>query len=165
MVDQLMVRARRRVPPRPPPGPQLAAHGELTDVAEAAQEGAQGGWRLESPPRVQAVPPVRTHRRQCSRPQPAQTPPASSSCRPCSPAPGQGRGAADEFGQAEVPPRVAGSSPASTAAVVEGDLDRSRGSIYWLLFRGRFFATKPLSQKHEHLLGLRTTRPSFGGFG
>ena len=42
--------ARRRVPPRlPSPGQQLAAHPvKLTDVAppEAAQEGAQGGWRL-----------------------------------------------------------------------------------------------------------------------
>ena len=44
-----------------------------------------------------------------------------------------------------------------------------RGSIYWvLLFRGRFFATKPLSQKHRStFLPLQDANPtpSFGGFG
>ena len=44
-----------------------------------------------------------------------------------------------------------------------------RGSIYWvLLFRGRFFATKPLSQIHRSTLWpLQDTAPtpSFGGFG
>ena len=44
-----------------------------------------------------------------------------------------------------------------------------RGSIYWvLLFQGRFFATKPLSQKHRStFLPLQDANPtpSFGGFG
>ena len=44
-----------------------------------------------------------------------------------------------------------------------------RGSIYWvLLFRGRFFATKPLSQIQRSTLWLLqglSPRPSFGGFG
>ena len=44
-----------------------------------------------------------------------------------------------------------------------------RGSIYWvLLFRGRIFATKPLSQKHRStFLPLQDANPtpSFGGFG
>ena len=44
-----------------------------------------------------------------------------------------------------------------------------RGSIYWvLLFRGRVFATKPLSQKHRStFLPLQDANPtpSFGGFG
>ena len=44
-----------------------------------------------------------------------------------------------------------------------------RGSIYWvLLFRGRFFATKPLSQKHRSTFlppQDANPTPSFGGFG
>ena len=50
-----------------------------------------------------------------------------------------------------------------------GRLGWLRGSIYWvLLFQGRFFATKPLSQKHRStFLPLQDANPtpSFGGFG
>ena len=72
-----MVRARRRVPPGlPSPGQQLAAHPvELTDVAppEAAQEGAQGGWRLDRAAQGAGRPPVRN-----TSASSMQSPPASA---------------------------------------------------------------------------------------
>ena len=55
---------------------QLPAHPvQLANVAptEAAQEGSQGGWRLDLPPRVRAVPPVRN-----ASASSMQSPPASA---------------------------------------------------------------------------------------
>ena len=76
-------------PSGPGPGQQLPAHPvELTDVAppEAAQEGAQGGWRLDRAAQGAGRPPGAQHigvvnavaPSQRRRPQPAQTPPASA---------------------------------------------------------------------------------------
>ena len=136
-------------PGLPSPGQQLAAHPvELTDVAppeaaagrcpEPALAKAGGGWRLHrARPGCRPSPRCATHRRrQCSRPQPAQTPPASSSCRSCSPAPGHrpGRGRCrTSSGRPRCRARVAGrSSPAlaTRRAVVEGDLDPV-GVVAW----------------------------------
>ena len=80
-------------------------------------------------PRAQAAPPARTHRRRrCSRRQPAQTQPGSSSCRPCSPGPGrgQGRDGCGPVRQAQAPGQGGRQDQPGIghqAAVVEGDLD------------------------------------------
>ena len=92
--------ARRRVPPRPAkPGPATRSSPGRVDgrgptgsrrkvprVDGALDRAAQGAGSTR----------CATHRVVNDRPQPAQTPPASSSCRSCSPAPGHrpGRGAA-----------------------------------------------------------------------
>ena len=64
-------RVARSGPSRPGPG-QHSRPGPLADMSpsETAQEGPQGGWRLDRPPRVRAVPPVRRRRSM-------QSPPAS----------------------------------------------------------------------------------------
>ena len=121
-------------PGLPGPGQQLAAHPvELTDMAppEAAQEGAQGGWRLDRAAQGAGRPPrCATHRRrQCSRRPPAQTQPGSSSCPRCTGPPrriAQVEALLDEFGQAEMPgqgSRKEQPGIGHQAAVVEGDLD------------------------------------------
>ena len=68
------------------------------DFARRTQEGAQGGWRLDraAQGRGRSRRCATHRRRRCSRPQPAQMPPASSSCRRCwlglGPGPGPGAG-------------------------------------------------------------------------
>ena len=121
--------------PVPRPGQQLAAV-ELTDVAppEAAQEGAQGGWRLD---RGQGA----------GRPPGADGQCSSSSCGPRSPAPGHrpGRGAAGRVragrdagpGWPEGAARLATSRRSSKVIWIRSGW--LRDSIYWvLLFWGRF---------------------------
>ena len=142
-------------PSRPGPGQQLPADPvQLPRVAppEAAQEGSQSlpsrkrgvDGTLTVPPRVQAVPPVRNTSassmqsppaRPCPRESGGQTPPGSSSCRPCSPGPGHcpGRGVLDEFTQTQVlgeGHRKDQPSISHQAVVVEGDLD-SVGMVKW----------------------------------
>ena len=97
-------------PGLPGPGQQLAAHPvELTDVAppEAAQEGTQGGWRLDRAAQGAGRPPVRN-----TSASSMQSPPASAEATSViilSPAFARPRGIAqveallDEFGQAEMP--------------------------------------------------------------
>ena len=175
-------------PGLPSPGQQLAAHPvELTDVAppEAAQEGAQGGWRLDRaaqgagrPPGAQhigvvnAVAPSQRRRHQRHHLVARVRPPRGIA---------QVEALPDEFGQAEVP-RQGGRKEqpgiGHQAAVVEGDLDPV-GVVAWqhllgdpfpglFFFRGRFFAIKPLSQKHRSTFlppQDANPTPSFGGFG
>ena len=180
------VDGQRRVagsgPSGPCPGQQLAAHPvELTDMppAKAAQEGAQGGWRLDhaaentdrptgaqriggvdavaasqggGDQRQHLVPRVRPSRRAA-----------------------EVEALLDEFGQAEMPGqggRKEQPGVGHQSAVVEGDLD-AIGMVAWqhLLgapFLGSVFVTKPLSQKHRStFLPLQDANPtpSFGGFG
>ena len=124
-------------PDLPSPGQQLAAHPvELTDVAppEAAQEGAQGGWRLDRaaqgagrPPGAQhigvvnAVAPSQRRRHQRHHLVARVRPPRGIA---------QVEALPDEFGQAEVP-RQGGRKEqpgiGHQAAVVEGDLGSGRG--------------------------------------
>ena len=169
-------------PGLPSPGQQLAAHPvELTDVAppEAAQEGAQGGWRLDRaaqgagrPPGAQhigvvnAVAPSQRRRHQRHHLVARVRPPRGIA---------QVEALPDEFGQAEVP-RQGGRKEqpgiGHQAAVVEGDLDPV-GVVAWqhLLgapFPGPFFCYKPLSQKHRSTFlppQDANPTPSFGGFG
>ena len=115
---------------------------------------------LTVPPRVQAVPPVRN-----TSASSMQSPPASADAtsviilslvfaRPgASP---RSRRCRTSSGRPRCRARVAGrSSPAlatkrRSSKVIWIRSGWLRGSIYWvLLFRGRFFATKPLSQKHS----------------
>ena len=115
---------------------------------------------LTVPPRVQAVPPVRN-----TSASSVQSPPASADAtsviilslvfaRPgASP---RSRRCRTSSGRPRCRARVAGrSSPAlatkrRSSKVIWIRSGWLRGSIYWvLLFRGRFFATKPLSQKHR----------------
>ena len=134
---------------------------------------------LTVPPRVQAVPPVRN-----TSASSMQSPPASADAtsviilslvfaRPgASP---RSRRCRISSGRPRCRARVAGrSSPAlatkrRSSKVIWIRSGWLRGSIYWvLLFRGRFFATKPLSQKHRStFLPLQDANPtpSFGGFG
>ena len=154
-------------PGLPSPGQQLAAHPvELTDVAppEAAQEGAQGGWRLDRaaqgagrPPGAQhigvvnAVAPSQRRRHQRHHLVARVRPPRGIA---------QVEALPDEFGQAEVP-RQGGRKEqpgiGHQAAVVEGDLDPV-GVVAWqhLLgapFPGPFFCYKTIiPEAQEHLL-------------
>ena len=150
--------------PSPGPAPacqarvQLAAHAvELTDVAppEAAQEGPRVDGAFTVPPRVLAVPPARSA--SSNRPQPAQTPPASSSCRSCSPAPGH---RPVEALTSSGRPGAAPGWPEGAARhwpPIEGDLD-SVGVVAWqhLLgapFPGSVFCYKTIiPEAQEHLL-------------
>ena len=131
------------------------------------------------PPSVQAVPPVRN-----TSASSMQSPPASADAtsviilslvfaRPgASP---RSRRCRTSSGRPRCRARVAGrSSPAlatkrRSSKVIWIRSGGLRGSIYWvLLFRGRFFATKPLSQKHRSTFlppQDANPTPSFGGFG
>ena len=153
-----------------------------TDVAppEAAQEGAQRGWRLDRaaqgagrPPGAQhigvvdAVAPSQRRRHQRHHLVARVRPPRGIA---------QVEALPDEFGQAEVP-RQGGRKEqpgiGHQAAVVEGDLDAVgvvcvAASIGCSFSGAVFFATKPLSQKHRStFLPLQDANPtpSFGGFG
>ena len=154
-------------PGLPSPGQQLAAHPvELTDVAppEAAQEGAQGGWRLDRaaqgagrPPGAQhigvvnAVAPSQRRRHQRHHLVARVRPPRGIA---------QVEALPDELGQAEVP-RQGGRKEqpgiGHQAAVVEGDLDPV-GVVAWqhLLgapFPGSVFCYKTIiPEAQEHLL-------------
>ena len=154
-------------PGLPSPGQQLAAHPvELTDVAppEAAQEGAQGGWRLDRaaqgagrPPGAQhigvvnAVAPSQRRRHQRHHLVARVRPPRGIA---------QVEALPDEFSQAQVP-RQGGRKEqpgiGHQAAVVEGDLDPV-GVVAWqhLLgapFPGPFFCYKTIiPEAQEHLL-------------
>ena len=134
---------------------------------------------LTVPPRVQAVPPVRN-----TSASSMQSPPASADAtsviilslvfaRPgASP---RSRRCRASSRRPRCRARVAGrSSPAlatkrRSSKVIWIRSGWLRGSIYWvLLFRGRFFATKPLSQKHRSTFlppQDANPTPSFGGFG
>ena len=169
-------------PSGPCPGQQLAAHAvELTDMppAKAAQEGAQGGWRLDhaaentdrptgaqrigvvnavaasqggGDQRQHLVPRVRPSRRAA-----------------------EVKVMVDEFPQAQCWARVAErSSPALATRRWSSKTMRMRsglfgGSIYWvLLVSGRVSVPKPLSQIQRSTLCLLqglSPRPSLGGFG
>ena len=163
-------------PGLPSPGQQLAAHPvELTDVAppEAAQEGAQGGWRLDRAAQGAGRPPGAQHIGVVNADATSviilslvfARPGASPRSRRCRTSSGRPRCRA----------RVAGrSSPAlatkrRSSKVIWIRSGWLRGSIYSvLLFRGRFFATKPLSQKHRSTFlppQDANPTPSFGGFG
>ena len=164
-----MVRGPSPVPPRPAkPGPATRAHPvELTDVAppEAAQEGAQGGWRLDRAAQGAGRPPGAQHIGvvNASRPQPAQTPPASSSCPQCSPAPALRRGQGDGRRVPRRPrlPRQGGRKEqpgiGHQAAVVEGDLDPVGGGCVaastGCSFSGAVFLLQTIiSDSEEHPL-------------
>ena len=146
---------------------------------EAAQEGAQGGWRLDRaaqgagrPPGAQhigvvnAVAPSQRRRHQRHHLVARVRPPRGIA---------QVEALPDEFGQAEVPrqggrkeqPGIGHQRQSSKVIWIRSGW--LRGSIYWvLLFRGRFFATKPLSQKHRSTFlppQDANPTPSFGGFG
>ena len=154
-------------PGLPSPGQQLAAHPvELTDVAppEAAQEGAQGGWRLDRaaqgagrPPGAQhigvvnAVAPSRRGSDQRQHLVPSVRPSRRSA---------EVKVMVDEFPQAQVPGEGGRQEQAGIghqAAVVEGDLDPV-GVVAWqhLLgapFPGSGFCYKPIiPEAQEHLL-------------
>ena len=169
-------------PGLPSPGQQLAAHPvELTDVAppEAAQEGAQGGWRLDRAAQSAGRPPGAQHIGVVNTVAPSQRRRHQRHHLVARVRPPRGiaqvEALPDEFGQAEVP-RQGGRKEqpgiGHQAAVVEGDLDPV-GVVAWqhLLgapFPGSVFATKPLSQKHRStFLPLQDANPtpSFGGFG
>ena len=154
-------------PSGPGPGQQLPAHPvQLADVAppEAAQEGAQGGWRLDRaaqgagrPPGAQhigvvnAVAPSQRRRHQRHHLVARVRPPRGIA---------QVEALPDEFGQAEVP-RQGGRKEqpgiGHQAAVVEGDLDPV-GVVAWqhLLgapFPGPFFCYKTIiPEAQERLL-------------
>ena len=166
----------------PGPGQQLAAHPvQLTDVAptEAAQEGAQGGWRLDRAAQGAGRPPGAQHIGVVDAVAPSQRGghQASSSCRPCSPAPGHrpSRGAAGRVRAG----RDAGPGWREGAArhwPPGGGRRRRYGcgrggcvvaSIGCSLFWGRFAVSKPLSQiQRSTPLPLQDANatPSFGGF-
>ena len=122
-------------PACPGPGQQLPAHPVELDGRgphrEAAQEGTQGGWRLDRAAQGAGRPPGAQHIGVVNAvaPSHARRPPASSSCRPRSPAPAriaQVEALLDEFGQAEMPGqggRKEQPGIGHQAAVVEGDLD------------------------------------------
>ena len=142
--------------PSPGPAPACqarASNSRLTrsswDVAppEAAQEGAR--WRLDRAAQGACA----THRRrQCSRPQPARKRPRQHLVP--SPVPALRRGQGDGRRVPAGPGWPEGAARHRSAKVIcrSGWL---RGSIYWvLLFRGRFFATKPLSQIQRSTLWL-----------
>ena len=168
------------------PGQQLAAHPvELTDVAppEAAQEGAQGGWRLDRAAQgAPTVPPVRN-----TSASSMQSPPASADATsviilslsvrpPRGIRPGRGAGRTSS-GRPRCRARVAGrSSPAlaTKRRSSKSDLDpvgvvAVAASTGCSLFPGAVFvATNPLSQKHRstrRLLQGLSPRTSFSGFG
>ena len=145
---------------------------------EAAQEGAQGGGRLDRAAQGAGRPPVRnTSRRQCSRPQPALRPPASSSCRPCSGRPGpspRSRWLSTSSRRPRCWARVTGrSSPALATGGHRRRFECGRGaqvaaSIGCSLFLAGFPVPKPLSQmRRSTFLPLQDAdpTPSFGGFG
>ena len=154
-------------PSGPGPGQQLPAHPvELTDVAppEAAQEGAQGGWRLDRaaqgagrPPGAQhigvvnAVAPSQRRRHQRHHLVARVRPPRAIA---------QVEALPDEFGQAEVPHqggRKEQPGIGHQAAVVEGDLDPV-GVVAWqhlsgAPFPGSVFCYKTIiPEAQEHLL-------------
>ena len=154
-------------PGLPSPGQQLAAHPvELTDVAppEAAQEGAQGGWRLDRAAQGAGRPPGAQHIGVVNAVAPSQR--GSDQRQHLVPSVRPSRRSAevkvmvDEFPQAEVP-RQGGRKEqpgiGHQAAVVEGDLDPV-GVVAWqhLLgapFPGPVFCYKTIiSDSEEHPL-------------
>ena len=143
-------------PGLPSPGQQLAAHPvELTDVAPCA--GRCPGWMFTVPPRVLAVPPVRNT--SASSMQSASADATSVHLVARVRRPGRGAAGRVRAGRGAAPGWPEGAArhwPPSGGR--EGDLDPV--SIYWvLLFQGRFFATKPLSQKHRSGFRTLTRRP------
>ena len=170
-------------PSGPGPGQQLAAHAvELTEMPrpEAAQEGPQGGWRLDhaawntdrptSAQRIGVVDAVAAYQRGSDQRQHLVP-----SVRPV---PALRRGQGDGRRVPRRPrcrTRVAGRSrPALATRRWSSKRMRIRsglfcGSIYWvLLVSGRVSVPKPLSQIQRStrwLLQGLSPRTSFGGFG
>ena len=164
--------ARRRVPRPAKPGPATSpGRVDGRGPTEAAQEGAQGGWRhraAQGGPGAQhigvvnAVAPSQRRRHQRHHLVARVRPPR-----------GIAQGAAGRVRAGRGAEGGRRSSPALTkrrsSKVIWIRSGWLRGSIYWvLLFRGRFFATKPLSQKHRSTFlppQDANPTPSFGGFG
>ena len=120
-------------PGLPRPGQQLAAHPvELTDVAppEAAQEGAQGGWRLDRAAQGAGRPPGAQHIGVVNAVAPSQRGGHQRHHLVARVRPPRGiaqvEALLDEFGQAEMPGqggRKEQPGVGHQSAVVEGDLD------------------------------------------
>ena len=127
-------------PGLPGPGQQLAAHPvQLTDVAptEAAQEGAQGGWRLDRAAQGAGRPPGAQHigvvdalaASQRGRNQGHQLVPRVGPPRGIA----QVKVMVNQFGQAEMPGQGGGKEQPGIghqAAVVEGDTN-TVGVVAW----------------------------------
>ena len=164
-------------PSGPGPGQQLAAHPiQLADVAppEAAQEGAQGGWRLDRAAQGAGRPPGAQHIGVVNTVAPSQRRRHQRHHLVARVRPPRGiaqvEALPDEFGQAEVPcqgGRKEQPGIGHQAAVVEGDLDLV-GVVAWqhLLgapFPGSVFCYKTIiPEAQEHLLaasGTLTRRP------
>ena len=130
---------------------------------------------LTVPPSVQAVPPVRNTSASSMQSPPSQRRRHQRHHLVARVRPPRGiaqvEALPDEFGQAWVP-RQGGPEGAARHAtkrrsskVIWIQVGWLRGSIYWvLLFRGRFFATKPLSpEAQEHLDRIQIASMTTGG--
>ena len=148
-------------PACPGPGQQLAAHPvELTDMAppEAAQEGTQGGWRLDRAAQGAAPSPGAQHIGVVNAVAPSQR--GGHQRHHLVPRVRPSRRAAevkvmvDEFSQAQVPGEGGRHEQAGIGHQAMVVIERMRirsglfcGSIYWvLLVSARVSVPKPLSQ-------------------
>ena len=132
-------------PAGPGPGQQLPAHPvQLADLVppeaaqEGTQEGPQGGRRLDhaADERQRSRRCATRRRRRCSRPQPALTPPASSTLSPViRPTRGiaQVEALLDQLGKTQVLGQRGGKDQPSIghqAVVIEGDVDAVGGTAW-----------------------------------